>query len=97
MFSSVARAGKTSVKSKAVDRPQSAASPMFNSSGSAATKKLKRRKPASSKNRKVTVRRAVRKREIRVTRRKARATHKAAKGRAKRVEANELSSADTAS
>jgi hypothetical protein len=44
----------------------------------------------------VTVRRAVRRREIRVTRRKARATHKVAKGRAKRVEASKLSSAYTA-
>ena len=41
MFSSVARAGKTPVRSKRVARPQSAASPMLNSSGSAATRKLK--------------------------------------------------------
>jgi hypothetical protein len=74
MCSSVAKAAKTSIK-KGVARLPSAASPMFNNSGSAATKKLKGRDPAahkpSSNNRELTVRRAV-KREIRRAVRRAR-------------------------
>ena len=82
MCSSVARAGKTPVRSKGVARPQSAANRTFNSSGRAATKKLKVRNPAprkaSSKNRRVTVKRA---REKRVTpKAKARATNKSGEG-----------------
>jgi hypothetical protein len=86
--SSVARAGRRSARSKEVARPQSAASPMFNSSNSAVTRKLKVRNPAarkaSSKNRGATVRR-----KIRVTRKKAKASPKAA--RARTVEANNAS------
>ena len=86
------RARKTSVRSKRVDHPQSAANRTFNSSssGSAATKKLKVRSLAprkgSSKNPRATARRA---REKRVTpRAKAKATHRAAKDRARRGEAS---------
>ena len=95
MFSNVARAGKTPVRSKRVARPQSAANRTLNSSGRAATKKLKVRSPAahkaSSKNRGATAKRA---REKRVTpKAKARATHRAAKERARRDEASRHSPA----
>jgi hypothetical protein len=83
--SSVARAGRTSARSKEVARPQSAARPMFNNSNNAVTRKLKVKnlaaRKASSKNRGATLRR-----KIRVSRKKARATPKAAKART--VEAN---------
>ena len=90
------KAGKTSVRSNGVARRQSAANPMVNSSGSAATKKLKVRSPAprkaSSKNRRATARR--RAREKRVTpRAKATATHRAAKDRARTGEASRHSPA----
>jgi hypothetical protein len=89
--SSVARAGKTSARSKGVVRQQSAASPMLNSSGSAAIRKLKARNPAarktSSKNRRAAVRK-----KLRVTRRAKARTRPKAKGRARTVEASERSS-----
>ena len=93
MCSSVARVGKTPVRSKGVARLQSAANPMFNRSRRAATRKLKGRNPAarrvSSRNRRVAV-----KRKKRVTRKaKARAINKAVKGKARTIEASKRSSA----
>ena len=84
------RARKTSVRSKGVARRQSAANRTLNSSGSAATKKLRVRslapRKASSKNPRATAKRA---REKRVTpRAKATAIHRAAKDRARRGEAS---------
>lgn len=89
--SSVAKAGKTSARSQRVVRPQSAANPTFNSSGSAVTKELKVRNPAASEaNNNSNHRAVVAKREIRVTRReKVRAVPKVA--RARMGEINRLS------
>ena len=81
---------KTPVRSTGVARRQSAANRTFNSSGSAATKKLRVRslapRKASSKNPRATAKRA---REKRVTpRAKATTTHRAAKDRARKGEAS---------